>query len=195
TLGNQLLRARRRNRAPRFRRARTAFRVHGYLPRLQLRQIAAESELEAFAGLAVARGLYREHAGIGARALQPIPVRPADRALHWTARQLGREPRLLQRVEDVGLAQRPRGAAEIDIRHKGPRAAGDHVHTMIAIPGRALARETAAVRQTVLQALGRQRRPFDSRQRVEPAPIVIEVFAERDLHGFDQLLLRRGGVS
>jgi hypothetical protein len=158
-------------------------------------KIRAKSQLEALAGLAVARGLNGEHAGIGARALQPIPVRPADRALHRTARQFGRKPCLLQRIEDVGLAHRPRVAAEIDIRHKASRAAGDHRQAMIAELGRALPRETAAIRQTVLQARWRQRRPFDSRQRVEPAPIGIEVLTESDLHGLDQLLLRRGGVS
>jgi hypothetical protein len=148
---------------------------------LQLRQVGAKRQLEAL--------------GIGARALQPIPIRPADRALHRTARQFGRESCLLQCVEDVGLAHRLRGAAEIDIRHKGSRAAGNHRQAMIAELGRALPRETAAVRQTVLQARWRQRRPFDSRQRVEPAPIGIEVLTESDLHSFDQLLLRRGSVS
>jgi hypothetical protein len=66
---------------------------------------------------------------------------------------------------------------------------------MIAEPSRALPRETAAIRQTVLQARRRQRRPFDSRQRVEAVPIGIEVLPEGDLHSVDQLLLRRGSVS
>ena len=70
-----------------------------------------------------------------------------------------------------------------------------HRRAMIAELGRALPRETAAVRQTVLQARWRQRRPLDSRQRVEPAPIGIEVLPESDLHSIDQLLLRRGRVS
>jgi hypothetical protein len=66
---------------------------------------------------------------------------------------------------------------------------------MIAELGHALPRETAAIRQTVLQARWWQRRPFDSRQRVEPAPIGIEVLTESDLHSFDKLLLRSGSVS
>ena len=184
-----LKRHHRRNRRPLIA-GRTLLRVKLQLIRLQRRQIRPQRHHKPLARTPIAQGLYRQIPRLHSRTLQPIPVRAAQAVLRRTPHQLHRNPFLLHRRHHRGLPQRRSSISEVDRRHHGPGATGDHQQTPAPHRQQALSRETPSIRQARLQHCRRQRSPLYPRQLFDALPIRHEALAQNQFDLPRQIILR-----